>query len=70
MVKSDKRFKAALSQNGIQPSVGEWSKDSEWIRNRLTQEILNQAVGVEKGDEIEARIDPVVQAALTAIGAQ
>jgi carboxyl-terminal processing protease len=62
-------FRVLLSQNNIQPSVGEWSKESDWIRNRLTQEILNQAFGVAKGDEVEAKIDPQVQAALKAIGA-
>jgi carboxyl-terminal processing protease len=62
-------FRVLLSQNGIQPSVGEWSRESEWVRNRLTQEILNQALGVAKGDEVEAKIDPQVQAALRAIGA-
>ncbi len=62
-------FKVLLSQNNIQPSVGEWSLESAWIGNRLTQEILNQALGVAKGDEVEAKIDPQVQAALKAIGA-
>jgi carboxyl-terminal processing protease len=62
-------FRVLLSQNNIQPSIGEWSKESDWIRNRLTQEILNQALGVAKGDEVEAKMDPQVQAAMHAIGA-
>ncbi len=62
-------FQVLLSQNNIRPSVGDWSQERDWIRERLQQEILNQAVGVEKGDEVEARMDPQVQAALKAIGA-
>jgi hypothetical protein len=30
----------------------------------LKQEILNQAIGVAKGDEVEAQRDPAVRAAL------
>jgi hypothetical protein len=30
----------------------------------LKQEIFNQALGVAKGDEVEAHRDPVVQAAI------
>jgi len=30
----------------------------------LKQEIFNQALGVAKGDEVEAQRDPVVQAAI------
>ena len=58
-----------LSQNNIRPSVSEWSQERDWIRNRLTQEILNQALGVAKGDEVEAKMDPQVKAGLKAIGA-
>ena len=58
-----------LSQNNIRPSVGEWSQERDWIRNRLSQEILNQALGVAKGDEVELKIDLQVQAGLKAIGA-
>lgn len=61
-------FKAALAQHKIQPSVGEWSKELPWIRSRLTQEILNQVLGVAAGDEVELRRDPVVRAALEALG--
>ena len=62
-------FRVLLSQNNIRPSVSEWSQESDWIRNRLSQEILNQALGVATGDEVEAKMDPQVQAALKAIGA-
>jgi carboxyl-terminal processing protease len=57
-------FQLFLSQRNIRPTVAEWSRERERIRARLLQEILNQAVGVEAGDEIELRRDPVVRRAL------
>lgn len=62
------QFKAFLSERRIQPSVSEWSGEADWIRNRLRQEIFNQAVGVEKGDEVEAENDPQIQAAVKSLG--
>jgi carboxyl-terminal processing protease len=50
-------FQVYASQRNISPGVAEWSADREWIRNRLKTEILNQGVGVEKGDEVEAQRD-------------
>ena len=57
-------FQTYLAQRGIQPGVGEWSVEREWIRSRLKQEIFNQAFGVEKGDEVEIRRDPQVRRAI------
>lgn len=62
-------FQAYLAERKIQPSVAEWVREREWIAMRLKTEILNQAVGVEKGDEVELAADPVVRAALRALGA-
>ena len=61
------KFRAYLSQNRVQPGIGEWFASAEWIRFRLRQEIVNQALGVEKGDEIEAEREPYIQAALAAL---
>jgi len=44
--------------------VSEWSGEREFIRNRLKTEIFNQALGVAKGDEVEAERDPQIQKAL------
>ena len=57
-------FQAYLSQRDIRPSVADWSRDREWIRSRLKQEILNQGAGVEKGDEVEVQRDPAVRKAV------
>ena len=62
------RFRVFLSERNIQPGIGEWSRDQEWMRSRLKQEILNQAVSVERGDELEVNRDPAVLAALGAVG--
>lgn len=61
------KFRAYLSQNRVQPGIGEWFASADWIRYRLRQEIVNQALGVEKGDEIEAEREPYIQTALAAI---
>jgi carboxyl-terminal processing protease len=60
-------FKVYLSARNIQPSLSEWSQERVWVSNRLAEEIITQAQGVEKGDEVHARIDPQLQAALKAV---
>ncbi len=57
-------FQGWLAARQIQPSVAEWSADSAWIRSRLQQELVNQAISVEQGDQIEAQRDTQVQAAV------
>jgi carboxyl-terminal processing protease len=59
-----------LSERNIRPGVSEWSADGAWIRNRLHQEIFNQALGVEKGDEVEAQRDTQILRALEVLGAR
>ncbi|MEO5951123.1 MAG: hypothetical protein ABIQ44_01525, partial [Chloroflexia bacterium] len=56
-----------LSERNVQPTLGEWSIDRDWVQNRLEQEIVNLTLGVEAGDEIEARRDPQIQRALSEI---
>ena len=57
-------FQVYASARSIQPSVGEWLKERDWIQNRLKEEIFNLALGVEKGDEVQAQRDPQVLAGL------
>src|SRR5271170_7314578 len=57
-------FEVYAGQRNIQPTVGEWAKERAWVQSRLKQEIFNQALGVAKGDEVEAQRDPVVRAAI------
>ncbi len=60
-------FRVFLAVRQIQPELGEWSAERGWISNRLKEEIVTQARGVDKGDEILAQHDPQVQAALKAL---
>jgi carboxyl-terminal processing protease len=60
-------FRVYLSQRDIQPSVGEWSTERAWISNQLKADIVTQARGVDKGDEVEAQRDPQILEAIAAI---
>ncbi len=60
-------FKVFLAARRIQPNMGEWSNERSWINTHVKQEIITQARGVDKGDEIQAQYDPQVQAALKAM---
>ncbi len=60
-------FRVYVAQRKIQPGIGEWSAVRPWIENRLKTEIFNLALGVAKGDEVEAQRDPQIQAALRAV---
>lgn len=57
-------FEVYAGERNIQPSVGEWAQERAWLQSRLKQEIFNQALGVAKGDEVEAQRDPAVRAAI------
>ncbi|MBZ5724824.1 MAG: S41 family peptidase [Acidobacteriia bacterium] len=61
-------FQAFAIARRILPGVTEWSAEREFVRNRIKTEIFNQAFGVEKGDEVEARRDPVIQKAVEVLG--
>jgi carboxyl-terminal processing protease len=61
-------FQVFASERGIQPTVGDWSSERDFVTNRLKTEIFNQAFGVEKGDQVEAQRDPVIQKALEILG--
>jgi carboxyl-terminal processing protease len=60
-------FEAYLSSANLRPVTREWAADRSWIQSRLKQEILNQALGVARGDEVEAQRDPQIVTALAAL---
>ena len=60
-------FRVYLADRQIQPAISEWSADSAWIKSQLDESVVTLADGVAKGDEIEARSDPDVLAALKAM---
>jgi carboxyl-terminal processing protease len=49
------RFQAWLSERRIQPALSEWTANRGYIEDRLKTEIYNLALGVDKGDEVEAQ---------------
>lgn len=63
-------FKVFLSSRNIQPGVSEWTTERTWLINHLQLEIVTQADGVARGDEVEASFSPQIQAALRAINEQ
>jgi carboxyl-terminal processing protease len=61
-------FQVFVSERGIQPSIGQWSLERDFLANRIKTEIFNQAFGVAKGDEVEAERDPAIVKALEIVG--
>ncbi len=62
-------FQLFLSERKIRPGLAEWSSTVSFIRSRLKQEFFNLSFGVQEGDQIEVRRDPMVLAALRNLGA-
>ncbi len=60
-------FHSYLAQRSVQPSMNEWTTERNWMTSRLKEEIVTQAKGVDKGDEVQAHRDPQVREALRAI---
>ncbi|MCW5966347.1 MAG: PDZ domain-containing protein [Bryobacterales bacterium] len=56
-------FQFFLSQRNLRPPLSMWTANSDYIRIRLKAEILNQSVGVEFGERVEAELDPAIQRA-------
>jgi carboxyl-terminal processing protease len=44
-----------LAERRVRPTLSEWSAERQRLRDRVKQEILNQSLGVEAGDELEVR---------------
>jgi carboxyl-terminal processing protease len=61
------QFQTWLSERQIQPSVHEWISNRDFIETHLKTEIYNLALGVEKGDQVQAGYDPYIQKALEAV---
>ncbi len=62
-------FREYLSERNIQPNLQDWSRNRDFIQNRLKTEIFNQGLGIEKGDEVEAQRDPGILKALEVLSA-
>src|SRR6202790_5230286 len=58
-------FQVYAGQHSIQPPVGAGGRERAWVQTRLKQELFSKALGVAKGDEVEAQRDPAIRAALS-----
>ncbi len=61
------KFQLWLGDRQIQPSLREWIANRDYIESRLKEDVYNLALGVAKGDEIQAQRDPQVQQALDSV---
>lgn len=61
------QFQAWLSERQIQPGLAEWTANRTFIEARLKAEVYTLALGVAKGDEVGAKLDLQIQAALEAV---
>jgi carboxyl-terminal processing protease len=60
-------FQVWLGDRRIQPSLREWLAKRDYITSRLKEDVYNLALGVEKGDEVQARRDPQIRQALDSV---
>src|SRR6185312_15858710 len=61
------RFQVWLGERQIQPSLSEWLAQRDFITSRLKEEVYTIALGVEKGDEVQAKRDPEVTQAVNSV---
>jgi carboxyl-terminal processing protease len=61
------QFQLWLGEREIQPGMREWLQTRDYIASRLKEDVYNLALGVAKGDEIQAQRDPQTRQALDAV---
>ena len=61
------QFQSWLGERQIQPVCASGCENRDFIESRLKEDIYNLALGVAKGDEVEAQSDPQVQQALDSV---
>ena len=57
------RFHDFLKRAGIRIPKSSWKKNRAYLKARIQVELLNLTVGLRKGDEVQARHDPLIQKA-------
>lgn len=60
-------FQLWLGERRIQPSLREWLQTRDYIASRLKEDVFNLALGVARGDEIQAQRDPQIRQALESV---
>ncbi len=61
------QFQIWLGDHNIQPSLREFILERDFITSRLKEDVYSLALGVDKGDEVQAHRDPVIRKALDAV---
>jgi carboxyl-terminal processing protease len=61
------QFQLWLGERRIQPGLRDWLANREYIASRLKEDIYNLALGVSKGDEVQAQRDLQVRKALDCV---
>ena len=61
------QFQVWLGERRIQPGLSEWLAQRDFITSRLKEEVYTVALGVEKGDEVQAQRDPEVKQAVSSV---
>ncbi|HVV43660.1 MAG TPA: S41 family peptidase, partial [Bryobacteraceae bacterium] len=61
------QFQVWLGERQIQPSLSEWLGQRDFIASRLKEEVYTVALGVDKGDEVQAQRDPEVRRAVNSV---
>ena len=60
-------FQLWLGERKIQPGLREWLENRDFIASRLKEDVYNLALGVDRGDEVQAQRDPQVRQALDSV---
>ncbi len=61
------QFQLWLGERKIQPSLREWLLERDFIVSRLKEDVYNLALGVAKGDEVQALRDVQVRKAIECV---
>jgi carboxyl-terminal processing protease len=61
------QFQLWLGERQIQPGLREWLQYRDFIESRLKEDVFSLALGVDKGDEVQAQRDPQVRQALDSV---
>jgi len=60
-------FQVWLGERRIQPALSEWLAERDFMASRLKEEVYTIALGVDKGDEVQAERDPEVKQAVECV---
>lgn len=59
-------FQRFLEESGVQVPASSWQQQRDFLKVRIKAELFNLVFGMSRGDEVEVKADPQVQAAVGA----